>query len=519
MRHDTGKRPPSAAGAARWLAALVGAALLVAAAAAAAGCSEPPPTSLLAASPTATAFPDPAAPAETPAPEADAQPAPAAPPTPTPVPVEIGSKRQLFVDDWLIDVSTSTSLALHSPRDAEIVLRLDDPWEGPTGGYFTVLKDGDLYRMYYRCHNDANELTCYAESGDGIRWEKPSLGLFEFEGSTDNNIVWSGPESHNFAAFRDTNPDLRPGEEYKALGGQPPIALVSPDGVNWTKLREDPVLTRGAFDSQNLAFWDEERGHYAAYFRIFTSVRAVARSISLNFTEWSNGVPIDLGDSPREHLYTNATTPYFRAPHVLVAMPMRFSPDRLRVAEHGLPGVSDGVFMSSRDGVAFDRRFLESFVAPGRDPRNWTERNNMVAWGVVPTADDEMSVYYTRHYRHPTIHLQRGVLRTDGFVSLDAPQYGGEALTRPVIFSGDTLEINYRTSAVGSVRVELLDAAGVPIEGFTLNDADELFGDDVDRAVTWNGTSDVGALAGQPVRLRLVMRGAEVYSLRFSDGP
>ena len=519
MRHGTPVRARTAYGASRRLFALIGAALLVAVAAAATGCSEPLPTSLLAASPTATAIAGAAEAAVTPVPETTDQPAPAAPPTPTAVPVEIGSKRQLFVDDWLVDVATSTTLVLHRPREAEIVLRLDEPWEGTTAAYFTVFKDGDLYRMYYRCHNDANETTCYAESTDGVHWEKPSLGLFPFEGSTANNIVWSGPESHNFAPFVDTNPDRRPGEEYKALGGQPPIALVSADGINWKRLREEAVLTRGAFDSQNIAFWDEERGHYSAYFRIFTSVRAIARSISLNFTEWSNGIPIDLGDSPREHLYTNATTPYFRAPDVLLAFPSRFAPDRQRVAEHSLPGVSDAVFMSSRDGVNFDRRFMQAFIAPGRDLRNWTERSNMVASGVVPTADDEISVYYTQHYRHPTAHLRRGVLRTDGFVSLNAPHSGGEVLTRPIVFGGNALEVNYRTSAVGSVRIEVLDAAGAPIEGFTLADADDLFGDDVDRTATWNGASDVGALAGRPVRLRLVLRDVEVYSFRFFQSP
>ena len=214
----------------------MGAALLVAATAAATGCSEPLPTSLLAASPTATAIAGAPETAETPvAGDRRTQPAPAAPPTPTAVPVEIGSKRQLFVDDWLVAVATSTTLVLHRPRAAEVVLRLEEPWEDTTAAYFTVFKDGDLYRMYYRCHNDANETTCYAESADGIHWEKPSLGLFPFEGSTENNIVWSGPESHNFAAFVDTNPDRRPEEKYKALGGQPPIALVSPDGINWTR--------------------------------------------------------------------------------------------------------------------------------------------------------------------------------------------------------------------------------------------------------------------------------------------
>ena len=110
MRHGTPVRAPTADGASRRLFALIGAALLVGAAAAATGCSAPPPTSLLATSPTATAIAGAEAAAETPVPETTDQPAPAAPPAPTAVPVEIGSKRQLFVDDWLVDVATSTTL-------------------------------------------------------------------------------------------------------------------------------------------------------------------------------------------------------------------------------------------------------------------------------------------------------------------------------------------------------------------------------------------------------------------------
>ena len=183
MRHGTPVRARTAYGASRRLAALIGAALLVAAAAAATGCSEPLPTSLLAASPTAAAIAAAEATAETPVPETTDQPAPAAPPAPMAVPVEIGSKRQLFVDDWLVDVATSTTLVLHRPRAAEVVLRLDEPWEGTTAAYFTVFKDGDLYRMYYRCHNDANETTCYAESsrrhtlGEAVAGPVPVRGI------------------------------------------------------------------------------------------------------------------------------------------------------------------------------------------------------------------------------------------------------------------------------------------------------------------------------------------------------
>ena len=155
-------------------------------------------------------------------PETTDQPAPAAPPAPTAVPVEIGSKRQLFVDDWLVDVATSTTLVLHRPRAAEIVLRLDEPWEDTTAAYFTVFKDGDLYRMYYRCHNDANETTCYAESSDGIHWEKPSLGLFPFEGSTENNIVWSGPRVAQLRAVR--RHESRPQARRRVQGPRRPAA-------------------------------------------------------------------------------------------------------------------------------------------------------------------------------------------------------------------------------------------------------------------------------------------------------
>jgi hypothetical protein len=120
--------------------------------------------------------------------------------------------------------------------------------------------------MYYRgAHFDERteraahrEVTCYAESRDGLRWVKPELGLFDFEGSSRNNILWDGPGMHNFTPFRDANPE-RPAEvRYKALGLVPGglMALRSPDGIHWTRMAEAPVITRGAFDSQNLAFWD-----------------------------------------------------------------------------------------------------------------------------------------------------------------------------------------------------------------------------------------------------------------------
>lgn len=472
------------------------------------GCSQPIIVSLEAVTPTSIPYPT-------------QVPTVSATPTPTqvkvPPAINIGSRLQLFVDDWLVYVATNTLLTLHHPSPAEVALEFDATWEGPTAAYFTVLEDDDRFKMYYRCHNDENEKTCYAESIDGIHWNKPSLGLFEVNGSTDNNIVWEGPESHNFAPFIDKNPDRSPNEKYKALGGQPPVALVSSDSINWKKLREEPVLTKGKFDSQNVAFWDQERGYYVAYYRTFVgNNRSISRSISLNFTEWSDGTPIDLGETPREHLYTNAVTPYFRAPHILLAFPSRFEPKRQLVKDHPLPGVSDAVFMTSRDGQVFDRVFMEAFVAPGRDLNNWTERSNMIAWGLLSTDDDEISIYYTQHYRHSTAHLRRGTLRTDGFVSLAATYEGGEFVTWPISFEGNQLEINFRTSAIGGLRIELQYPNGDPIDGFTLAEADEMFGDDISRVVTWRGKGDLSHLEGRALRLHFVFKDAEVYSFRFA---
>ena len=88
--------------------------------------------------------------------------------------------------------------------------------------------------------------------------------------------------------------------------------------------------------------------------------------------------------------------------------------------------------------------------------------------------------------------------------------------TKPLTFSGRRLTINFATSAAGSVRVELQTAAGKPLDGFALGDCPEIIGDRIEHAVRWAGGADVGAWAGQPVRLRFVMKDADLYSLRFS---
>ena len=426
--------------------------------------------------------------------------------------IDLGTRLELFVDDFLIERVDGVSLRLHPPVAAGVALRFDQPWEGAFSGYVTVLRDGDLFRAYYRGlsqagrDGSADEVTCYAESRDGRSWTKPNLQLFEVHGTRDNNVVLAGqaPFSHNFAPFLDGRPGVPPGERYKALAGTSASGLfgfVSADGLRWRKWREPPLVTRGAFDSQNVAFWSEAEQVYVLYLRTWTAgefegFRTISRATSPDFQKWSEPVEMSYGDTPREHLYTSQTHPYFRAPHLYVALPMRFLPGRKALTDEQAQalGVNQGyvsdcaeaVFMTSRGGTQFTRTFMEGYIRPGLDLGNWASRAGLTALGVVPTGSAEMSLYKQAHYAQPTCHLLRYTLRTDGFASVNAPYRGGEFITKALSFAGRELVLNVSTSAAGSVRVEIQDAEGQPLPGYTLAEAVEIIGDSIERVVAWN---------------------------------
>jgi hypothetical protein len=442
-------------------------------------------------------------------------------------PIDIASRWELFVDEFLVAQKNGITHKLHDPIKREIVLTTDQPWEGVTCAYFSVIQDGKKVLMYYRGssggsdHSDA-QVTCVAESTDGIHFTRPKLGLIEAGGTKDNNVMWRGVESHNFSPFLDANPKTKPEERYKALGGvkQPGknwqqgetpgglYAFASADGIHWKKMKDTPVITKGAFDSQNLAFWDTTRERYTCFSRIFSNkVRAVQSCTSANFLSWSDGIPHRYAkDVPMEHFYTSATVPCPTAPHLFLSFPKRFITNRKKVPEHEGPGVSDAVFMSSRDGVNWDRPFLEAWVRPGPDLKNWTDRNNMTANGII-TGDTEWSLYISEHYRHADHRIRRLSVRKQGFASMHADAKGGEFTTHPLKFTGKKLVLNYSTSAAGSIQIDALDDAGKVIATMP-----ELYGDDLEASVL-----DVSKLAGQAIRLRVKMKDADLFALRFAD--
>lgn len=435
----------------------------------------------------------------------------------------IGSRVELFVDRHRIASTESVELRLHSPSRAGAAIRFDRPWEGPAAAYVTVFEDDGLFRMYYRgwVGEGRPDQTCYAESDDGIAWRKPQLNLYDWEGSRKNNIVWRGIGAHNFTPFKDARPGLPADERYKALGrGLDPsttlYAFGSPDGLRWKLLSDRPVFSDGKFDSQNLAFWDENVGKYRCYYRTpYQGVRGIGVVESADFRHWTNQSLIALDPPTPEHFYTNAVTPYLRNPHYYFAFPKRFRPDRKRLPDHPVDGVSEAVMLSSRDGVHFDRTFMQAWIRPGPDQRNWGDRSTMPAWGILQTAGDELSVYFSQHYRLPTAHLARGTLRLDGFASAYAGYGGGELTTKPLGFTGSRLALNYSSGAGGGIRVELQNRFGQALRGFKLENAPEMYGDAIAEPYRWAGGDDISSLEGEPVRLRFVLKDCDLYSYRF----
>ena len=444
-------------------------------------------------------------------------------------PVKIGSRRELFVDRHLIaKLQGAAKLRLHRPDRGHVVLEHDPPWEGNTSGYHTIFQDGDLYRMYYRGgHSNGKKEThppvaCYAESKDGIHWTRPELGLFAFRGSKKNNIVWAGKGTHNFCPFLDTNPHCPADEKYKAVGGLKRIeggllAFGSPDGIRWRLLADKPIITDGAFDSQNLVFWDTARSEYRAYYRDFRrGVRDIKTATSKDFRRWPRGKWLTYPGAPTEQLYVNQVQPYGRAPHLFVAFPARYVGDRGSLVE--------GLFMTSRDGRTF-HRWGEAIIRPGRNRDRWHNRSNYIWLGLVETRSAlpgggiELSLYSNeRYYKGRGVKIRRYTYRPDGFVSINAPLRGGAVRTKPLTFSGERLRLNVATSAAGSVRAEIQTAAGEPIDGFRLADCEEIYGDELDRVVTWKRGAGVGRLAGRAVRLYFTLKDADLYAFRFADG-
>ena len=453
-------------------------------------------------------------------------------------PIAVGSQRQLFIDDFWFESQDRIQLTMHRPEIREVALPSDRPWEIAGVHCYCVLLDGSRYRMWYRAAEGKPETglpvrtwQCYAESSDGIHWEKPNLGLVSWGGSRDNNILFASADLGRNASVI-VDPNAPAGELYKMItrADAPPVMVlgyVSDDGFHWRPVGTNPLLTEGPFDSPNTLLWDDERERYVIYMRgvdksvpgpFFGGRRAIRRSESADFRHWTDPelvVTPDEHDPENMHLYTNAAVKYQRAARAYFIFPMAFYPDRHYPTAPN-PGLSEVRFVVSRDGIHWDRRFRRPFLTPGLDERNWVDRNPTMGVGIVPTSSTELSMYFSELNRSEECRARRCTVRPDGFVSVEGPYTGwGEFATRPITFTGRRLELNYSTSGGGSIFVELQERDGTPISDYTIEECEEIFGDKIEGIVRWKGGEDVSALAGQPIRLRVRLRDAHLFAFRF----
>lgn len=451
-------------------------------------------------------------------------------------PVTIGSRLELFLDQSLIKSTDRVEFRLHHPSKAP---RPKSPI--PVHHYITVIKDGDLFRAYWKDHNpdfkptgdrEGGEMVSYAESKDGHEWTFPKLGIHEIAGSKENNAILVNDENllHNFVPFLDHRPDVPPHEKFKALAGHPGpgdkrtmdvtgkglYSFTSPDGIHWKKGSEVIAYRqewRHAFDSANVSFWSEAEQQYVCYFRTWTDpdrLRSVSRTTSKDFKTWTKPIAMN-PNLPGEHLYTTQTHPYFRAPHLYIALPTRYIPGRGGDGRGAASerNATDILLMSSRAGSDhFDRPFTEAFIRPGLDPKRWENRANYVALNVHPTGPNEMSIYHRSGDRY--------VLRTDGFVSAHAGSQTGDLLTKSIIFSGNTLVVNASTSAAGQVQVEIQDTKGKALPGYELKNSIPLFGDGIALKASWKNSKDLSSLEGKTVQLKFSLLECDLYSYRFT---
>ena len=349
--------------------------------------------------------------------------------------LDIGSRLELFVDDYLIESMNGVQLRLHSPRSAGQVLAFDRPWEGNTSLYSTVFRDGDIYRLYYRGSSHPDyvvrplmetgeevvpshpQVTCYAESRDGLNWTLPDLGLVSFNGSRHNNLCrFSRENAEGVGVVHDPH-DPDPKRRYKAFYWEHsvrsphkiPVAVeinamsvsFSSDGKNWTNHPGNPVIPQ-ASDTGHQAMWDPFRKVFVAYGRFGAGGRRIARSESRDFIDWSPSQLVFAADATdtrsrggRPQFYGMGTTIYEGA---YIGLPWLFwenSSNRLDVQ-----------LASSRDGIHWQRAGNRRTLIPNGKKGTWDGGCIFTASQPLQGLGDRIFIFYSAS-RHDHNYTKR----------------------------------------------------------------------------------------------------------------
>jgi len=464
-------------------------------------------------------------------------------------PIDVGSRKQLFVDESFFATSKNVALKILPPRKTgETILRPEHPWENAALSWFNVIQDpGRIdnkakYRMWYAAYDvdgwpTADDTSfCYAESRDGIHWTKPELGLFSYKDSDRNNILFrqigeqaQGNRSRVHGAGVFIDPHAPPHARYKSVSqgifprqGKPPhriAGMYSADGLKWTRYAK-PICNLFA-DSQYSGFWDWSLGKYVLYGRVGGRGRSLGRSQSDDFTHFD---PLKLilqsddKDPPNSDLYNSAAMKYAYAENIYLMFPSLYQHD---------PDTLDIRLAVSRDGIHWTRPDQQTpWIAMGK-PNDFDGGSLYMGQGMIRVGDELWLYYSGSRLRHNEAELEnltkprnariysRVVTRLDRFVAAAAGAGGGSFTTPSLRFTGATLKLNVKVRQGGGVRVGLLDEESRPIPGRSIDDCIPVVGDFLSRPIKWKGGSDVSDRAEKPTRLRFEMTDAELYSFQI----
>jgi hypothetical protein len=389
--------------------------------------------------------------------------------------LDVGGRKQLFIDTRFVRDGAGVGLRMNPPVKAGVALRGDRPWDaGWVSGAGTVLEEGGRFRMWYsalpevaRFEDDVFRL-CYAESRDGIVWEKPNLGLYEWQGSSANNILLETSIENAGGVFLD--PSAPPEARYKllAIGNLPAntpegrglYVYTSPDGLRW-KLHPRRVFPFVP-DTVNIAFFDRRIRRYVAYLRVWDPLRKVGRVEMANILQpwpydrdakptrnWGKGVPApgreiptafgyDAADPvPSDH-YTSAVVQYPWADDAYFMFPspyLHYPPPPK--GAHRNDGPLDVQLAVSRDGVTFTRVERAPYIGLGLAGSGDGGSLYMYV-GMIRRGPEVYQFYGGVEHTHGAYAgysrisgvgaAYRVVQRPDGLVSLDAagPPFRGD---------------------------------------------------------------------------------------------
>ena len=458
-------------------------------------------------------------------------------------PISVGAEKILMVDGRFIAQSERTRLTLHPPRKTgEHLIIAEHPWENATLGWFSVLKDGAKYRMWYECYDVPGWPTtddtsfCYAESTDGVHWKKPTLGQFSYQGSKDNNILFrqigegkSQSRVHGSGVFIDNSapPEARfkcvSQGLFQGIGDRPYYiaGMTSPDGFNWT--RQPQPICQVFADSQYSAFWDPASQRYILFGRVGGRGRALGRSVA---EKWGQFPPLSLVLQTDERhpsnsdLYNPACISYPGGSPLYLMLPSLY--------QHQ-PDTLDIHLAVSRDTEHWTWPDRQTPFIPLGKPGEFDSGSLYMANGCLEVGDELWFYYSGSPLKHEEATLEkltvpvnrrifsRAVAKRDRLASVSSDAGRGTLQTPVIQFHGGRLNVNAMTRPGGRIRIGMLDAQGQLIPGYSINDCLAMTGDHNSSTVSWTGGNDLSKWSKQSIRLQFELQDADLFGFQFTE--